>query len=123
MDSIANFDDKTEFRVKMNEEEEVKMNITKGEEINKGNYGVILSNKISEFLNKLKVLKIVNTEKTQKEIEQIVDKFKKFEECLDSIEEDITLKDGKISSRIIYLQKLINKRKGLVSNQMDKIKN
>ena len=120
---VENFDDKTEFKVKMNEEEEVKMNINKGEEINKSNYGVILSNKISEFLNKLKVLKIVNTEKTQKEIEQIVSKFKKFEECLDSIEEDITLKDGKISSRIIYLQKLINKRKGLVSNQMDKIKN
>ena len=52
---------KTEFRVKMNEEEEVKMNITKGKEINKGNYGIILSNKISEFLNNLK---IVNTEKT-----------------------------------------------------------
>ena len=120
---VENFDDKTEFKVKMNEEEEVKMNINKGEEINKSNYGVILSNKISEFLNKLKVLKIVNTEKTQKEIEEIVSKFKKFEECLDSIEEDITLKDGKISSRIIYLQKLINKRKGLVSNQMDKIKN
>ena len=120
---VENFDDKTEFKVKMNEEEEVKMNINKGEEINKSNYGVILSNKISEFLNKLKVLKIVNTEKTQKEIEQIISKFKKFEECLDSMEEDITLKDGKISSRIVYLQKLINKRKGLVSNQMDKIKN
>ena len=52
---------KTEFRVKMNEEDEVKMNITKGKEINKGNYGIILSNKISEFLNNLK---IVNTEKT-----------------------------------------------------------
>ena len=52
---------KTEFRVKMNEEEDVKMNITKGKEINKGNYGIILSNKISEFLNNLK---IVNTEKT-----------------------------------------------------------
>ena len=58
---VDNFDDKTEFRAKMNEEEEVKMNITKGEEINKGNYGIILSNKISEFLNNLK---IVNTEKT-----------------------------------------------------------
>ena len=52
---------KTEFRVKMNEEEDVKMNITKGKEINKGNYGIILWNKISEFLNNLK---IVNTEKT-----------------------------------------------------------
>ena len=119
---VDEFDNKSEFKIKINEEE-VKMNINKGQEINKGNYGIILSNKISEFLNKLKVLRIVNTEKSQKEIEQIVEKFKKFEECLESTEEDITLKDGKIASRIIYLQKLINKRKGLVSNQMDKIKN
>ena len=120
---VDDFDEKTEFRMKINDEEEIKMNINKGEEINKANYGVILSSKMSEFLNKLKVLKIVNTEKSKKEIEQIVEIFKKFEECLESKEEEITLKDGKMASRIIYLQKLINKRKGLISNQMDKIKN
>ena len=98
------------------------MLINKGEEINKSNYGIILANKILEFLNKLKALKIVYTEKTKKEIEQIIEKFKKFEECLESTEEDIVLKDGKMASRIIYMQKLINKRKGLISNQMDKIK-
>ena len=119
---VDNLDNESEFKVKINKKE-VKMKINKGQEINKSNYGIILSNKISEFLNKLKVLRIVNTEKSQKEIEQIVEKFKKFEECLESTEEDITLKDNKIASRIIYLQKLINKRKGLVSNQMDKIKN
>ena len=120
---VDNFDEKTEFSVKINEEEEIKMDVKKGEEINKANYGVILANKMSEFLNKLKVLKIVNTEKSQKEIEQIIEKFKEFEECLESKEEEISLKDGKMASRIIYLQKLINKRKGLISNQMDKIKN
>ena len=120
---VENFDDKTEFKIKINDEEEKKMNIIKGQEINKSNYGIILANKIFEFLNKLKVLKIVNTEKTQKEIEQIIEKFKKFEECLENTEEDIVLKDGKMASRIVYMQKLINKRKGLISNQMDKIKN
>ena len=71
---VDNFDDKTEFKIKINDEEEKKMNIIKGQEINKSNYGIILANKIFEFLNKLKVLKIVNTEKTQKEIEQIIEK-------------------------------------------------
>ena len=36
----------------------------------------------------------------------IVQQFKKFEDDLEKPEEeDITLKDGKIASRIIYLQK------------------
>ena len=120
---LENYDDKTEFKLIINEEE-VKMNILKGEEINMSNYGVILANKISEFLNKLKILKVVNNDKSKKEIESIVQQFKKFEDSLEKTEEeDITLKDGKMASRIIYLQKLINKRKGLISNQMDKIKN
>ena len=118
-----NFDENTEFRIKINDEEETDLGVLKGEEINKSNYGYLLSTKIAEYLNKLKVLKIVNTEKSKKEIEQIVENFKKFEECLENKEEDIILKDGKMASRILYLQKLINKRKGLISNQMDKIKN
>ena len=121
---VDNYDEKTEFKLKINDEEEVKMNIIKGEDINISNYGVILASKISEYLNKLKVLKIVNCEKSQKEIEQIVQNFKQFEDSLEKTEEEeIALKDGKMASRLIYLQKLINKRKGLVSNQMDVIKN
>ena len=120
---LENYDEKTEFKLKINKEE-FKMNIIKGEEINMSNYGIILASKISEFLNKLKILKIVNSENSKKEIENIVQKFKQFEDCLEKTkEEDITLKDGKLASRILYLQKIINKRKGLISNQMDKIKN
>jgi hypothetical protein len=116
-------DDKSEFFIKINDEKEIKMNLIQGEKIDKSNYGSILSGKISEYLNKLKVLKIVNTEKAKKEIEEIVNNFKKFEEVLENKEEEISLTDGKMSSRIIYLKKLINKRKGLISNQMDQIKN
>ena len=121
---VENFDEKTEFKISINDEE-FKMNIQKGEEINMSNYGIILASKISEFLNKLKILKVVNSENSKKEIEKIVQNFKKFEDSLEKTkeEEDITLKDGKLASRIVYLQKLINKRKGLISNQMDKIKN
>lgn len=41
------------------------------------------------------------------------EKFKNFEDCLERTEkeEEITLKDGKMASRIIYLKKLINKEK------------
>ena len=120
---LDDFNASTDFRIKINEEE-FKMNIKEGEEVNLSNYGVILSDKMSEFLNKLKVLKIVNSEKALKEIELIVENFKKFEDCLEKKEEEeIVLKDGKFASRIIYLKKLINKRKGLISNQMDIIKN
>ena len=115
---------KNEFFIKINDGKEIKMNLILGEKIDKSNYGIILSGKISEYFNKLKVLKIVNTEKAKKEIEEIVSNFKKFEEVLESKEEEeISLTDGKLSSRIIYLKKLINKRKGLISNQMDQIKN
>ena len=120
---VDNFDEKTEFKIKINEEE-IKMNIVKGEEINISNYGIILSSKISEIINKLKVLKIVDSQKAKEEIETIINNFKTFEDSLEKKkEEDIVLKDGKMASRIIYLKKLINKRKGLISNQMDKIKN
>jgi len=121
-----NLDDinKNEFFIKINDGKEIKMNLILGEKIDKSNYGIILSGKISDYFNKLKVLKIVNTEKAKKEIEEIVSNFKKFEEVLESKEEEeISLTDGKLSSRIIYLKKLINKRKGLISNQMDQIKN
>lgn len=74
---LDNYDEKTEFRIKINDEEETKVDVIKGEEVNKSNYGIILSQKIAEYLNKLKVLKIVNTEKSKKEIAQIVENFKK----------------------------------------------
>ena len=121
---VEKYDEKTEFKISINNEE-VKMNIIKGEEINTSNYGIVLGNKISEFMNKLKILKVVNSEKSKKEIENMINSFKEFENGLENVgeEENITLKDGKMSSRIIYFKKLINKRKGLISNQMNKIKN
>ena len=121
---IENYDEKTEFIFKT-EHKEIKMNIKYGETLTISNYSEILSNKISEFLNKLKILKLIDSSNAQKEINLIIQNFKKFEDSLmkDVGEEEIILKDGKLASRLIFLKKVINKRKGLISNQMDIIKN
>ncbi len=120
---LDDYNENVKFKIKVNDEEEVDMNVIYGEEINISNYGRILFNKINGYLNKLKVLKIVNNEKSQKEIEMIFNNFKIFEDSLENKEEELVLKDGKMASRILYIQKLINKRKGLISNKMNEIKN
>jgi len=121
---IENFDETTEFFIKMENEEE-KMNIKYGENLTTTNYSSILSTKISEFINKIKILKLIDGINAQKEIELIIQNFKKFEDSLlkEPEDEEVVLKDGKLASRLIFLRKLINKRKGLISNQMDMIKN
>ena len=117
-------DDVSQFIVQINDEINMKVDIVYDEDINTQNYGIILADKIKEFLSKLKILKILNNTKAQEELENMVKQFKEFESCLEVIkEEEIVLKDGKLNSRIIYLKKLINKRKGLISFQMDAIKN
>ena len=117
-------DDISQFNIKINDEKPVNVKIENGENINTQNYGIILADKIKEFMTKLKILKILENEKAQEEIEKMVKYFKEFEESLEKInEEELILKDGKMNSRILYIKKLINKRKGLISNQMEAIKN
>jgi hypothetical protein len=49
--------------------------------------------------------------------------FKEFENTLDKVnQEELVLKDGKMNSRIQYIKKLIQRRKGLITNQMEAIK-
>ena len=120
---LDDYNENVKFKIEVNDEEEVEMNVIYGEEINISNYGRILYNKINGYLNKLKVLKIVNNEKSQNEIEMIFNNFKIFEDSLENKEEELVLKDGKMASRILYIQKLIKKRKGLISNKMNEIKN
>ena len=117
-------DDVSKFSIKVNEENPVEPKITNEEDINTQNYGIILADKIKEFITKLKILKILENTKAQEEVEKMVKCFKEFEENLEKVnEEELVLKDGKMNSRIQYIKSLINKRKGLISNQMEAIKN
>jgi len=117
-------DDISQFSVKINEENPVKIKIIYDEDINTQNYEFILADKIKEFMSKLKILKILNNNKAQEELENMVKHFKEFENGLEVMkEEELVLKDGKMNSRIIYLKQLLRKRKGLISFQMEQIKN
>ena len=116
-------DDISQFSIKINEEEPAKINIINDEEINSQNYGIILADKIKDFMSKLKILKILNNKEAEGQIENMIKNFKDFENNLETNEPEIVLSDGKMNSRIIYIKKLLNKRKSLISNQMDKIKN
>ena len=117
-------DDASLFKVKVNEENPVEVKLVNDADINTQNYGIILADKIKEYITKLKILKILENAKAQEEIEKMVKSFKEFEDSLEKIgEEELVLKDGKMNSRIQYLKSLINKRKGLISNQMEAIKN
>ena len=117
-------DDISQFNVQVNDEKPVKVEIQTGEDINLENYGTILADKVKVFITKLKILKILGNEKAKEEIDLMVKYFKEFEDTLEKVnKEDLVLKDGKMNSRIQYIKKLINQRKGLISNQMEAIKN
>ena len=117
-------DDTSEFSIKINEGNPAKVNIVQGEEINTQNYSIILADKIKEYLSKLKILKILGNNKAQEELENMIKHFKDFENSLEVIQEqELVLKDGKMNSRILYIKQLLKKRKGLISFQMDAIKN
>ena len=117
-------DDVSQFKIKVNDGNPVQAKIVNDADINTQNYEIILADKIKEYITKLKILKILENNKAQEEIEKMVKSFKEFEDSLEKIEEEeLVLKDGKMNSRIQYIKALINKRKGLISNQMDAIKN
>ena len=117
-------DDISQFNIQVNDDNPIKVIIQKGEDINLENYGSILADKIKSFMTKLKILKILGNDKAKEEIDIMVKYFKEFEDTLEKInQEELVLKDGKMNSRIQYIKKLINQRKGLISNQMEAIKN
>ena len=117
-------DDISQFNIQVNDETPVKVTIQNGEDINMENYGTILADKIKVFMTKLKILKILGNDKAKEEIDTMVKYFKEFEDTLEKVnQEELVLKDGKMHSRIQYIKKLINQRKGLISNQMEAIKN
>ena len=92
------------------------------------NYQNILENKIKYFYQKLKVLKVVNTEDASKEINKIINYFENFEDILnlENIDKEENLKEAdkfKISNRAYTLKKLIEKRNISIANKMKEIQN
>ena len=104
------------------------LNIEICENITIKNYQNILENKIKYFYQKLKVLKVINTENASEEINKIINYFSNFEEILnlENLDKEENLKETdkfKISNRANLLKKLIQKRNISITNKMKEIQN
>ena len=91
------------------------------EAIGIGNYQKIIEKKIEYYLQKMKILKILNTKESLDEMNKILEYFTNFDKLL-------TYKENpnfstKISSRVLYIKSLINKRAHSLINVMNAIKN
>ena len=120
--------DKVEMYNSTNNKNLIELKIEICENITIKNYQNILENKIKFFYQKLKVLKVVDTESASMEINKIINYFDTFENILnlENIDNEVNLKESekyKISSRAFLLKKLIEKRNLSISHKMKEIQN
>ena len=80
---------------------EIELKIKQGEDINQTNYKSVLNDNINYFMKKLKILKVVNSKDSKKEIDKIVTFFESLE---DSIFNLSSIYDEKLSSRKRFIQ-------------------
>ena len=100
--------------------QDIDLKIIPGVDIDETNYKSVLNDNINFFMKKLKILKVVNSKESQKEIDKIVTFFESLE---DSIFNITAIYDEKLSSRKRFIQNMIKKRKVSVSNEMRSIQN
>ena len=83
--------------VKLINKKEEKVEIQDIDKLSYENYQQLISKKIDFYIQKLKVLKILNTKETVKEMEQIIQFFSVFESSLSANSSETQLLDKKIS--------------------------
>ena len=103
-------------------EDEYEINIILKEDISINNYKDIISNKIKFYFKKLKVLKILNSQKSLEEMDKIIQYFSNFENQL-FCKQEVNILDNSLNSRLILISKQIEKRKISLSNKMGEIRN
>ena len=105
----------SDLKIKVNDNNPIDEKIIYEEDLNINNYKIILSDKIEDFMKKIKIYKILENDIAEKQIEMIVNSFKEFEVNLETInEEETNLKDEKMNQ---------SKSKGLISQKMEEIQN
>ncbi|CAF3331798.1 unnamed protein product [Rotaria sp. Silwood2] len=96
---------------------EKKVKIHMQEQLTVETYEKLLKTKIDYYINQLKILKIVNTVESQKEINDIMNYFQNIENSLLSNDKDVNilLNDSSLRARLQYLKNsIIRKKKSFV---------
>ncbi|OUM61119.1 hypothetical protein PIROE2DRAFT_62707 [Piromyces sp. E2] len=100
----------------------ISVNASLKENISLNNYQNIISEKINYYMKKLKVLRILGSEKSLEEMDKIIKFFDDFENKL-VLKENIQNLDNSLNSRMILISKQIEKKKNSLVNKMNQIKN
>ncbi|AYV77901.1 MAG: hypothetical protein Edafosvirus2_80 [Edafosvirus sp.] len=95
------------------------------EEMNTDTFYKIFNDKMVQYTNKLKILKVVNTDKSKEEINNIVKYFTELERSFEKSDKDIIklLGDKSLRGRIEYFKNVIAKRNKSLAIQMAQIAN
>jgi hypothetical protein len=102
--------------------QKVSLKINLKDKISYNNYQNIISDKINFYMKKLKILKILGSQKSLEEMDKIINFFEDFENKL-VVKEEIQKLDNSLNSRLILISKQIEKKKVSVANKMAQIKN
>jgi hypothetical protein len=103
----------------------VPVKIVNSEQVNLTNFNDIMHDKIDYYINQLKILKIINTQSSLIEVQNIVKYFSDLEKTLEARDStDIDLKENTgLKARMEYYKSLIKKRERSVFNKMNQIAN
>ena len=115
--------DKNKLIVKMINHKEANVKIIKKESLSFDNYQKIINPKIDFYIQKMKILKILNTQDALDEMENIINFFSKFENSLSANSTENQLLDKKIGSRVQQIRNIIAKRTNTLQNKLNSIKN
>jgi hypothetical protein len=94
-------------------------------QVNLTNFGDIMQDKIDYYINQLKLLKIINTQSSLLEVQNIIKYFSELEKTLEARDStDVDLKENtNLKARMEYYKSLIKKRERSVFNKMNQIAN
>ena len=103
-----------------NNNEKIPVKIIFKNNITTDNYLNVMERKLKMYLQKIKILKILNTKESTDEIDNIINFFNNFEKNLNPFNEIL---DNKLSSRLIYIENTLKKKKCEFTNMLKNIKN
>lgn len=99
--------------------------VCQGSKLDFGSYNTVLKDKVEFFMQKLKILKVVNTAEAQEEINSIVSYFKQLEKCFAMNDPDVVdiINNRGLQSRLAFFRDMAKKKSRSISLKMGEIAN
>ena len=109
------------FKISIPGQKDIEVNVEVMSKIGFDNYQNVIENKIEYYLQKMKILKLLNTTEANKEMNKIIEYFESIEKALVKSEESL-MTNNSISSRLIYIKNIVTKRSLAFTTKLYQIK-